>query len=134
MTLPSIRARRSAGARLGLLPLAAGFAAAAALAVAPRPEDAARLAAPSTGSGAAVTHRVEMRGFQFVPAELVVAPGDTVLWVNADPVPHTATSADGAWDTGAVAAGDSARVVVPNVGPYVCTFHPSMTGALLAGR
>ena len=91
-----------------------------------------RLTQPLTGPGAGTTQRVEMRGFQFVPADLVVALGDTILWVNADPVPHTATSVDGAWDTGTVAAGDSARVVAPAAGPYVCTFHPSMTGALLA--
>lgn len=83
----------------------------------------------TAGSGAAV-HRVEMRGFGFVPAELSVMTGDTVVWLNRDLVPHTATASDGSWDTGSVSTGDSARVVVRGAGRYLCTFHASMMGTL----
>lgn len=86
----------------------------------------------SVATSAPTVHRVEMRGFAFVPSELSVAGGDTIVWMNADPVPHTATSLDGSWDTGTVAAGDSASVVVQGPGSYVCTFHPSMTGRMVA--
>ena len=35
------------------------------------------------------THIVEIRKLQFSPAELEVAPRDTITWINYDLVPHT---------------------------------------------
>ena len=46
---------------------------------------------------------VAIRDFAFVPAEVHVAPGTTVVWVNcegADIDPHTSTADGGAWDSG----------------------------------
>lgn len=79
-------------------------------------------------------HTVAIRNFLYAPATLQVAVGDTVVWVNGDVVPHTATAADGAWDTGSIAAGDSARVVVAKAGKqaYRCAFHPNMKAELTA--
>lgn len=78
-------------------------------------------------------HTVEMRGFEFHPASLTLAPGDTVIWVNRDVVPHTATGPDGAWDSGSIAAGASwSRVfTAADSAAYACTFHPTMTGLLV---
>ena len=45
-------------------------------------------------------HVVAMRDFEFEPAQLVVAPGDTVVWINRDVVPHTATGSNEPWDSG----------------------------------
>lgn len=77
-------------------------------------------------------HVVAMEGFAFVPADLTVAEGDTVIWVNHDIVPHTSTDTldKPGWDTGTIAAGDSAMVVIQGLGvhDYVCIFHPAMTG------
>lgn len=75
---------------------------------------------------------VEIRGLDFQPAELPVAPGDTLTWVNADLVPHTITAGDERWDSGDVAPGGRYTLVVTeaDVGPYRCRFHPSMTGVL----
>ncbi len=84
-------------------------------------------------SAAAETHVVEMRGFEFFPAEVNVAIGDTIVWVNKDVVPHTATAGDGAWDSGLMETGDEFSLVVEdtvNVGDYVCTFHPTMVGVI----
>lgn len=70
----------------------------------------------------------------FHPAVLEVALGDTVLWVNRDVVPHTATAAGpSGWDTGTLVAGDRARIVAASRGPrpYVCTLHPTMRGTLI---
>lgn len=78
------------------------------------------------------THVIEIRGFQFVPASLRVAAGDTVVWVNRDAVPHTATGRERGFDTGAIAAGARREIVVRKAGkqPYICVYHPSMTGQL----
>ena len=94
-------------------------------------------AACSAGAGATAPRRhvVEMTRFAFEPAALEVAPGDTVVWINRDAVPHTATSAEGGWDTGSIAPGASWVGVLPEgvEAEYVCTFHPTMKGQITAG-
>ncbi len=91
-------------------------------------------AACSGGAGgtAARRHVVEMSGFGFEPAVLEIAAGDTVVWINRDAVPHTATAADSAWDTGSIAPGASWVGVLPEgaEGEYICTFHPVMKGQI----
>lgn len=91
-------------------------------------------AACDGASGAPVPRRhvVEMRAFEFYPDSLAVTPGDTVVWVNRDFVPHTATASAGGWDTGAVAAGDSALYVFTSQdgGAYLCIFHQGMQGMI----
>lgn len=77
-----------------------------------------------------------MEGMAFVPADLTVNLGDTVVWINRDIVQHTATDPinhPGAWDTGTVVAGDSGVVVMTSRGTmeYTCTFHPVMTGKIV---
>lgn len=61
-----------------------------------------------------------------------MAVGDTIVWINEDLVPHTATAADSAWDTGSIGAKESGRVVVERKGrhTYVCAFHPNMKAEL----
>ena len=79
------------------------------------------------------SHIVEIRGFAYLPATLEVAEGDTVVWVNRDAVPHTATRDGGGWDSGSIDAERSWRLVASPGGsqPYYCTFHPSMRGVLV---
>ena len=62
---------------------------------------------------------------------LTVARGDTVVWVNKDPFPHTATAA-GRFDSGDIAAGASWRYVATTVGSfdYICSYHPTMQATL----
>jgi plastocyanin len=81
---------------------------------------------------APTTHTVTMENMRFAPHALTVARGDTIVWVNRDPVPHTATSKDGAFDSGTVLSEKSWRFTVRQKGefPYSCTFHPTMTATL----
>jgi plastocyanin len=60
-------------------------------------------------------------------------PGDTILFVNRDIVPHTATAIDKSWTTGELARDASASVVVAQAGiaDYGCLFHPAMKGRLI---
>ena len=79
-------------------------------------------------------HVVEIQGMAFHPATLEVARGDTVVWVNRDLVPHTATgSAKPAWSTGTLAQGQSGQFVPRPDGtiPYFCELHPLMEGKLI---
>jgi plastocyanin len=78
-------------------------------------------------------HVVEITGFAFRPDTLHVAPGDTVVWVNGDVVPHTATARGDGWDSGTLEADGSWTYVAGSRGEssYVCTLHPSMTGLIM---
>lgn len=81
------------------------------------------------GRAEAATYQVTIRGFAFSPAAFEVKAGDTIIFVNADTAPHTATADDGAFDTGQIAPGQSAEVTIPaGRHPYACRFHPGMTG------
>ena len=77
-------------------------------------------------------HTVNMEGMVFRPAVITVRPGDTVVWVNKDMVPHTATSAPAGFDSKVIPANDSWRYRAEKTGDfdYVCSFHPTMTGKL----
>ena len=79
-----------------------------------------------------VTHTVTMDGTAFEPRELTVRAGDTVVWVNKDPFPHTATAKDGAFDSKSIDVGKSWTYRTEKKGefPYLCAFHPTMTGTL----
>ena len=79
------------------------------------------------------THAVTIRGFQYAPDPVTVAVGDTVVWANADPVPHTATAEDKGWDSGGIAQEGSWRYVAEEKGShaYICSFHPGMRATLV---
>jgi len=83
---------------------------------------------------APTTHTVEIRGMEFHPAVLTVAAGDTVIWINRDIVPHTATaSGRRTWDTGQLLQGQTGRYIARARGTarYACTLHPTMHGKLI---
>ncbi len=90
-------------------------------------------AARDAGAVPSRTHTVEIRDMAFHPTELRVHPGDTIVWINRDFVPHTATSPDSAWTSPPLAQGESWRMVVggPGVGTYICAFHPVMEASLI---
>ena len=74
------------------------------------------------------THTVTVEDMRFQPEALTVAPGDTIVWVNKDLVPHSATSDAGSFDSKDIQANQSWRYTARNKGdyPYFCTFHPAM--------
>jgi plastocyanin len=78
------------------------------------------------------TRIVEIRDMAFHPAELLVNPGDTVVWVNLDFVPHTATAPDSAWTSPSLAQGERWSMVARTHGTraYMCAFHPVMEARL----
>jgi plastocyanin len=80
----------------------------------------------------ATTHTITIDGTQYQPATLTIALGDTVVWVNKDPFPHTATSKDGTFDSKAIAAGKSWKFKPAKRGDftYSCTYHVTMHGEL----
>lgn len=88
-------------------------------------------AAADTSAGKAATHRVVIDGLKYEPETLTVRRGDTIVWTNKDPFPHTVT-APGKFDSHDIAANGSWKYVARTAGEYayICTLHPNMKGAL----
>jgi plastocyanin len=93
------------------------------------PGAAARQAKPGPKP---VTHTVIIEATTFSPATLTIKPGDSVVWINKDMFPHTATSTlakeKGGFDSGAIQPGKSWKYTpkAPRSFPYVCALHPTM--------
>ena len=76
---------------------------------------------------------VEIVDFAFAPDVIEVSAGTTVTWTNMDSAPHTATAEDGSFDSGELGQGESFSFTFEEPGeyPYICTFHPNMTGTVI---
>ena len=88
---------------------------------------------PALGSGRKpTTHTVTIDATSFTPSTLTVRSGDTVIWVNKDIIPHTASSSSGKFDSGTLLTGKSWRFTTKATGEfdYTCLFHPTMKGTL----
>jgi quinohemoprotein ethanol dehydrogenase len=72
--------------------------------------------------------------YAFTPQVVQVSPGTTLTFKNDGSVVHTATAADGSWDTGDISGGGgTAQVTFDNPGTYTfnCTPHPWMIGRVI---
>ena len=84
------------------------------------------------GARAPRLHHVEIRGMQYVPAQLDVRVGDTVEWTNLDVMPHTVTSEAFDSDDMTTKQRWQYEVTAPGTWEYECTYHPTMHGTLTA--
>lgn len=86
------------------------------------------------GARGAATSNVNISGFAFVPQNLLIEVGDTVIWTNNDGTTHTVTSTDltGELDSGNIGNGGTYSHVFNAVGTftYRCELHTGMTGSV----
>lgn len=75
---------------------------------------------------------VRMAGSRFEPSTVTIAAGVTVRWFNDDALPHTVSAIDGSWDSGNLAPGQAfeRRFDAAGGGPYLCYYHPGMSGTI----
>ena len=87
----------------------------------------------SGGGGAPTGNTVGMAGRRFAPAEITIAAGESVNFLNDDGRDHSATASDGSWDTGVLAPGGSRSIAfdTPGTYPYFCVLHPDMVGTVV---
>lgn len=80
-----------------------------------------------------VVHTVVIEGTSFTPQTLTVRRGDTVVFTNKDPFPHTVTARNGQFDSRLLEADRSWRYTAGKSGTfaYFCTLHQTMTGVLI---
>lgn len=95
-------------------------------------------------SAAAETRTVTARNFTYEPTPTTMASGDSLVFANADAVPHNVQSRDRAPDgaplfaSETISGGESTPVtgveqLAPGNYPFLCTLHPQMAGTLAVG-
>jgi plastocyanin len=79
---------------------------------------------------------VNIYNHAFDPAQLNVASGMTVRFVNKDTEAHTATANNDLFDTGVLEPGGSFKVYFEGSGTvtYHCELHPDMKGSIIVGE
>ncbi|MEA1675056.1 cupredoxin family copper-binding protein [Nitrospirillum sp. BR 11163] len=86
-------------------------------------------------AGFAHAEAVEIRidNFTFSPAEVHVAPGTTIVWVNADDIPHAVAANDKSFKSKVLDTEEkySRTVAGPGTIDYFCSLHPHMTGRII---
>jgi plastocyanin len=78
---------------------------------------------------------VKIDNFSFSPANLTVAAGTTVTWINHDDIPHVVVSSDDpkVFKSKALDTDDRFSFTFTKAGtyPYFCAIHPKMTGKVV---
>ena len=87
--------------------------------------------APS--AGAANPAAIQIDNFHYSPAMLVVAPGTTVTWTNADDEAHTVVERERKFRSAALDTDEtfSQTFTAPGEYDYICSIHPYMTGKIV---
>ena len=73
---------------------------------------------------------VTISNFTFNPPDVEVHVGDTVVFKNADDIPHQVVADDKSFHTAALDTGDETAITFSKAGtfPYFCGLHPHMQG------
>lgn len=89
----------------------------------------------SAEGGEASTVTVSEIDFAFLPADMTIPAGTTVIWVNDEQPKHTASADDGQFDSGDQSLGDSYSYTFAEPGsyPYFCRYHGDVGGVGMAG-
>lgn len=79
--------------------------------------------------------RVELSGACFTPTTLFAQPGETISFVNRDPVAHNVSGSDWGHPED-MREGDRFATSFADEGVYAysCTLHPGMTGSIVIGE
>ena len=87
------------------------------------------------GSAHAEPIQIRIENLAFTPAQISAHVGDTIEWMNADFVAHTATARNGAWDV-MIPPNTKKSIVLRAEGTvdYYCKLHPNMTGQVMVSK
>lgn len=76
-------------------------------------------------------YTVEIKDMKFVPENIIIKKGDTVVWVNHDMMAHDVTEeTTKAWTSSPIPAGGSWKMAVNAEAKYYCSIHVVMKGKL----
>jgi plastocyanin len=76
---------------------------------------------------------VSIENFNFVPAEITVPAGATIVWTNHDDVEHTVTASDNGFGSPSIQTDGqfSYTFAKPGTYTYFCAIHPFMTAKVI---
>jgi plastocyanin len=77
--------------------------------------------------------KISIADFQFTPAEITIAPGESIIWINNDGAPHGLEFPDGSPSSDLLLPGASYTRPFDKPGTYEynCSVHPYMTGRVI---
>ena len=86
-------------------------------------------------TGEASTVTVHENNYAFIPEEMTVPVGTTVIWVNDEQAKHTVTADDDTFDSGDQGLGESYSYTFTQPGTYhyFCRYHGDVGGVGMAG-
>ena len=89
--------------------------------------------AQSTGESVSVT--IHEDRFRFIPSQLTIPAGMTIIWVNDEQAKHTVTSDDGRFDSGDQELGVryANTFTEPGTYRYYCRYHGDVGGVGMTG-
>ncbi len=77
-------------------------------------------------------HTIEIKNMKFVPSELTVHKGDTVIWINRDIFWHDVTEfKNKTWSSSTLLQGESWYKVITKNEDYYCSLHVVMKGLII---
>ena len=80
----------------------------------------------------ATTYIIEIKKMKFIPDELILNKGDTVIWINKDFFLHDVTELKKKeWSSTEMQKGDSWKKVITKSANYYCSLHVVMKGNLV---
>ncbi|MGH2618669.1 MAG: plastocyanin/azurin family copper-binding protein, partial [Thermomicrobiales bacterium] len=87
---------------------------------------------PDPETGTVTIHEDQ---FAFLPSQITVPAGTTVVWINDEAAKHTATADDDQFDSGDQSLGVSYSYTFSEPGsyPYFCRYHGDAGGVGMAG-
>jgi plastocyanin len=101
----------------------------------PTPTATSTAPAPATVTVTIPQNAMTLGTAAFGQNPLTINAGDTVMWMNADSIAHTATSDTGVFDSGIINAGAMFQFTFPTAGtfPYHCAIHgkAAMSGTIV---
>jgi plastocyanin len=93
------------------------------------------VASTATAQGAAKSQEVVVKidNFSYMPHDLTVVAGTTIIWVNNDDIPHTVVSTTDVFKSRALDTDDkfSFKFDKPGTYEYFCSIHPKMTAKVI---
>ena len=89
----------------------------------------------SQNSDTKTKHIVEIKGMKFIPSELTVQKGDTVIWINRDIFWHDVTDLKNkTWTSSTLKQGKSwSKIITKNI-DYYCSLHVVMKGKIIVKK
>ena len=92
-----------------------------------------KIAVQRVAASSSLGAEVSIANFAFVPAQIAIAPGQSVTWTNNDGAPHGLAFKDGARGVDLMLPGTtfSRTFDKPGTYDYVCAVHPYMTGQVI---